>query len=318
MNTPQKLLLLLPWLRRGRAPVVAALWALTSMLATAQPPKTPIDEVIVLRDHFRQLAPSLGNTPFKRPLTLESSDDAGALQATLYAVLDQPFARTSEVFKSPTQWCGILMLHLYTRQCTVAAVSGSAGPLTPEINVAMSRTHEQPLADADRLGFTYQLRTETAEALDVRLSADIGPYGTHDYRIALRAIPIEGGSKTFMQLSYGYSYGITARLALQAYLATFGRSKVGFTTISQGAGNAPTYIGGTRGLIERNTMRYYLGIETYLASLSSPPAQRLDKRLNNWFDASEQYAQQLHEVDRATYLAAKHSEYRRLLLPVSP
>lgn len=295
------------------------LWVLAPLLAFAQMPNAaPIDDVSsTLRSRFQRLAPTLDDTPFKRPLTLESSDDDGALQATLHVLLDQPFARTSQVFKSTTQWCEILMLHLYTRHCAVETVSGSAGPATPLIKVAMSRTHEQPLADADRLSFTYQLRTETPDALDVRLSADTGPYGTHDYRIALRAIPVEGGSRTFLQLRYGYSYGMAARMALQAYLATFGRSKVGFTMV-KGAGDTPTYIGGTRGLIERNTMRYYLGIEAYLASLSLPPAQRLDQRLMNWFDASEQYGRQLHEVDRATYLAAKRSEHQRLSLPVSP
>jgi len=318
MNAMHTLLLPLSSLCRSRASGLLAFWVLASTMAFAQAPGTATDEIAGLRSSFQRLAPTLENTPFKRPMTLESTDDAGVLQANLYALLDQPFTKTSQVFKSTTQWCGILMLHLYTRHCAVEMVSGNAGPLTPIIKVAMSRTHDQPLADADRLSFTYQLRIATADALDVRLNADTGPYGTRNYRIALRAIPVEGGRKTFLQLSYGYSYGVAARLALQAYLATFGRSKVGFSTTGTGPGDAPTYIGGTRGLIERNTMRYYLGIEAYLASLSLPPAQQLDKRLIDWFDASEHYARQLHEVDRATYIAAKRSEHQRLLMPASP
>jgi hypothetical protein len=318
MNAMHTLLLPLSLLRRGRASGLLALWLLASTMAIAQAPGAATDDVATLRNRFQRLAPLLENSPFKRPMTLESTDEAGALQATLDAVLDQPFTKVREVFKSTTQWCGILMLHLYTRHCAVETVSGNAGPATPVIKVAMSRTHDQPLADADRLSFTYQLRIETADALDVRLNADTGPYGTHDYRIALRAIPIEGGRRTFLQLSYGYSYGVAARLAFQAYLATFGHSKVGFSTTGKGPADAPGYIGGTRGLIERNTMRYYLGIEAYFASLSLPPAQQLDKRLIDWFDASEQYARQLHEVDRATYIAAKRSEHQRLLTPGLP
>lgn len=299
-------------------PGALTLWILAATMAIAQAPAAAADDFAALRSRFQRLAPTLENTPFKRPMTLDSTDDAGALQANLYVLLDQPFSKTSEVLKSPTQWCGILMLHLYTRHCAVETGSGNAGPATPKIKVAMSRTHDQPLADADRLSFTYQLRTETPDALEVRMTADTGPYGTHDYRIVLRAIPVEGGRKTFLQLSYGYSYGVAARLAFQAYLVTFGHNKVGFSTTGKGPGDAPTYIGGTRGLIERNTMRYYLGIEAYLASLSLPPAQQLDKRLIDWFDASEQYARQLHEVDRATYIAAKRSENQRLLMPASP
>ena len=30
-----------------------------------------------------------------------------------------------------------------------------------------------------------------------------------------------------------------------------------------------------------------------------------------WFDATERYARQLHEMDRATYLAMKQREYAR-------
>jgi len=305
-------------LSASRALGVLVLCLLASTMAIAQIPTAATDDFANLRSRFQRLAPTLENTPFKRPMTLESADDAGALQANLYVVLDQPFTKASEVFKSTKQWCGILMLHLYTRHCAVETISGNAGPATPVIKVAMSRTHDQPLADADRLSFTYQLRTEMPDALDVRLNSDTGPYGTRDYRIILRAIPVEGGRKTFLQLSYGYSYGVAARLAFQAYLATFGHSKVGFTTTGKSAGDEPIYIGGTRGLIERNTMRYYLGIEAYLASLSLPPAQRLDKRLMDWFDASEQYARQLHEVDRTTYLAAKRSEHQRLLTATSP
>ena len=38
---------------------------------------------------------------------------------------------------------------------------------------------------------------------------------------------------------------------------------------------------------------------------------RLQQRLTTWFDATEQYPRQLHEVDRADYLQMKNNEYRR-------
>jgi hypothetical protein len=94
---------------------------------------------------------------------------------------------------------------------------------------------------------------------------------------------------------------------MKTYLATIGSDKVGFTT----AGGPSEYIGGVRGLVERNTMRYYLAIDAYLGALSSPPDKRLEQRLTNWFDATEQYPRQLHEVDRQEYLQMKHQEYER-------
>ena len=37
------------------------------------------------------------------------------------------------------------------------------------------------------------------------------------------------------------------------------------------------------------------------ASLSAPPDQQLDKRITTWFNSTEHYARQLHEMDRSTY-----------------
>jgi hypothetical protein len=37
----------------------------------------------------------------------------------------------------------------------------------------------------------------------------------------------------------------------------------------------------------------------------------LQKRLNSWFSATEQYPRQLREVDRTAYLDMKQSEYLR-------
>ena len=73
----------------------------------------------------------------------------------------------------------------------------------------------------------------------------------------------------------------------------------------------PIYIGGMRGAIERNAMRYYLAIDAYLASLRSPADQQVEKRIQTWFDATERYPRQLREMDRKTYVAMKRGEYER-------
>jgi hypothetical protein len=68
---------------------------------------------------------------------------------------------------------------------------------------------------------------------------------------------------------------------------------------------------GTRGAVERNTMRYHLAIKAYLDALPVAPAEQFEKRLQNWFTATESYSRQLHEMDRATYLDMKRREYQR-------
>jgi hypothetical protein len=101
------------------------------------------------------------------------------------------------------------------------------------------------------------------------------------------------------------------RLAMQVYLATTGRNKVGFTVTGAQAGGQPLLIGGTRGVVERNTMRYYLAIEAFLGALSVPPHARLEKRLRDWFAAAESYPRQLHEMEQREYLDMKRKEHLR-------
>lgn len=120
-------------------------------------------------------------------------------------------------------------------------------------------------------------------------------------------------------MGYAFGYGALGQMAMSSYLATIGRDKVGFTRDPDAApGDGPRYVGGTRGLAERNTMRYYLAIDAYLDSLAAAPAEQLERRFAYWFDATEKYPAQLHEVDRASYLAMKRKEYRRQQDEITP
>ena len=187
------------------------------------------------------------------------------------------------------------------------------------LSVSIGKKHDQPLDEAHRVVFAWRVAAQTPDYLRVTLTADEGPLSTSDYHIVLEAIPLDNG-RTFIHLSYSYAYGLMGRLAMQAYLGTIGRDKVGFTVSSTAANGRPRHIGGMRGLVERNTMRYYLAIETFLGALSQPLPARLEKRLQDWFTASEHYPRQLHEMERDAYLDMKRREYRRqqAVLPPQP
>ena len=249
------------------------------------------------------LAGPLAHNAYGRPLFLESSETATMVSGNAYAVLDSPFSQVSEVFSSPVRWCDVMMLHINTKYCRAAS---DATPSVLRVNIGKKTAQE--LADSFALEFAFRLNSALPNYLAVQLNANKGPLGTSDYRIELRAVPLPQG-KTFMHLRYAYGYGLAGRLAMQAYLGTLGSGKVGFTAISQG--QTPIYVTGMRGAVERNTMRYYLAIEAYLPSLDTPTSQQLDGRLARWFDATEQYPRQLHEVDKSSYLRMKKSEYAR-------
>ncbi len=257
-----------------------------------------------LKAKYTELAPQLKNNQFQRPLVLNSAEFTGSLKGDIYAVVDYPFAAVNTAFNGTEHWCDMLILHLNTKYCR-ASNEGGVGRLA----VSIGKKHDQPLADAYRVNFTFGVAASTPDYLDVVLGSRDGPMGTSDYKILLEAVPLDAGH-SFIHLTYSYSYGMAARIAMKAYLATVGSGKVGFTR--SGTGGADDYIGGVRGVVERNTMRYYLAIDSYLsASGRSAGGEQLDKRLNNWFAATERYARQLHEVERDDYLQMKRSEYQR-------
>jgi hypothetical protein len=237
-------------------------------------------------------------------LSVRSSESANGLTGEIQALVDRPFAVVSAALNDPSQWCDILMLHLDTKSCRLATDAGSL-----VLHVGVVSKYDQPASAAYRVAFGYHVVADTASSLQVKLDADAGPLGTSNYRIIVEAAPAADG-KTSIRMSYSYSYGLVARLAMGVYLATFGRSKVGFTVVATEPDGQPRYIGGMRGVVERNTMRYYLAVEAYLGAVSAAARQaRVDKSLRNWFAGIERYPLQLHEMDEARYLDMKRKEY---------
>ena len=86
---------------------------------------------------------------------------------------------------------------------------------------------------------------------------------------------------------------------------------MGFTVAGRQPDGSTRYIGGMRGLVERNTMRYYLAIDAYLDSLAAPKGEQQEKRMRDWFAATERYATQLHELSEDDYLTMKRREVTR-------
>lgn len=258
-----------------------------------------------LRAKHAALAAELANNPFQRPLHLESTQTSGDLKGEVYAIVDHPFATIDAALKGADVWCDILILHLNVKHC-----QASGGAPASTLAVSIGRKHDQPLSDAYQVNFAYQLASSTPDYFEIFLSAKDGPMGTSNYRIVVEVAQLDS-RRSFMHMSYSYSYGFAARMAMQGYLGTLGSGKVGFSVVGKTSDGQPVYVDNVRGVVERNTMRYYLAIDTYLASLSAPASQRQERRLRDWFAATERYARQLHEMDQDDYLAMKRKEIAR-------
>lgn len=242
-------------------------------------------DATALRARHAALQPQLAGSPFGRPLHVESVAGGGAHKGDVYAVIEQPFDVVAPALAQPASWCDVLLLQVNVKRCQ----AGGTDMLTAHI----TRKPRDAVEDAYRVEFRYPPPAAGADYLRAELAADDGPVGTRGYRILLEATPLEAG-RTFLHLSYAYSLGWMARLAMDAYLAGGGRDKPGFSAD-----------GGERAVVERGAMRHYLAIEAYLASLAAPPAQRLEARARAWYAAIARYPQLRERVGPEEYVEMK-------------
>ncbi len=278
------------------AALVAVASALFSVPATAQ-------DANALRGRHAALREKLANNQFGRPLALESVQTSGDLKGDVYAVVEHPFASLQRSLQSPSNWCDILILHLNVKRCKV-----EGGGTMLSVNVG--RKFDQSLEDAYRLDFAYKVTSTNPEYLQLQLTAEEGPLSTHNYRIVVEAVGVDA-RRSLLHMSYAYGYGMAARLAMQAYLSTVGRDKVGFTVLDHKPEGKVVYQGGVLGLLERNTMRYYLAIDAYLSAHALPASEQVERRIREWYASTERYARQLHEMEQSEYLEMKRKEIQR-------
>ncbi|MCE9657196.1 MAG: hypothetical protein K8R60_01460 [Burkholderiales bacterium] len=278
-----------------------AAWLLAGLLAAATP--AVAQDAAAMRSKHAASQDKFATNQFGRPLVLESTQTSGDLRGDVYTIVDHPFATAQQALRSVENWCDILILHLNVKRCRPGANGKS-------IALNVGRKFDQPLEDSYELEFDWRLAAATPEYLSVQLSAEEGPLSTRNYRIQVEAVPIDA-RHSMIHMSYAYGYGFAARMAMQTYLSTLGRNKVGFSITGRNAEGKPIFIGGVLGLLERNTMRYYLAIDAYLNSYASPPAEQFEKRIREWYGSTERYAPQLHEMEQNDYLEMKRKEMKR-------
>ncbi|HET7731742.1 MAG TPA: hypothetical protein VFK48_17090 [Usitatibacter sp.] len=262
----------------------------------AAPEQAPATDAAALKEKHRELRAQLERNAFGRPIHLDSREHGGELQGQVHAVLDHPFEKVRDGLAGAQSWCEIMVLPFNVKRCD--ARGGD------RVSLFIARKKDTPIEETVRIDFRFSQLARGDDFLKVQLAAPSGPLGTKNYRIVLSAVPLDRG-RTFMHMSYGYAYGTMSRIAMQAYLATSGADKVGFSSEGSDEQGRPRLVGGMRGVTERNTMRYFLAIDAYLDALSAPVAARLQKRLEGWFSAADRYARQLREMTRDEYLEMK-------------
>lgn len=249
----------------------------------------------------QELQAALRDSAFGEPLVIVSKELPDRIEGDVYAELPHDFAVATAAFRTPQGVCELLFLHLNVHGCRVAdgGVSVLAGPKKTGGAGMTVQMH-------------YTMRTEIDAPghLRVVLTAPTGPLSTTDYRMVFEAVPLEA-ARSFVHFGFGHNSGLLARMAMQTYLATAGREKIGFTVTGRDAQGQPQYVRGERGSLERNVMRYYLALLAHCRERGGSADERLQARLRAWFALTERHAAQLHEYSLDDYLAEKARDLSR-------
>jgi hypothetical protein len=269
--------------------------------------KSQRGEVILLDTYHKNLA-SLEKNSFGLPLFLKSFERDNRVHVDVYGIFAYPFSSVVDVLKVPANWCDIVSLHLNVKACTYEKL-----PDSWLLTFYIGRKGYQPPEDTRQVKFQYRIVDQQQGYLDVLLSAAAGPFGTKNHRMRFEALPLDGG-RTFVHVSYSYSDSAALRFAEKAYFATLARGKVGFTVTGTDRNGKPVYIGGSRGAIERNAVRYYFAIQSFMDTLHYPGKSRFNQRVSGWYDLTNRYRKQLFEMEKNDYLTIKTKEHKNQLL----
>jgi hypothetical protein len=258
----------------------------------------------ILLETYQRIGTKLQNNSFGLPLYLESADQDNRVHVDVYGIINHPYSRVLSVLQSPANWCDIVSLHPNIKGCTYRELPG-AWLLT----FYSGRKFYQSPEEAYQIMYSCRTIEESRGYLDIALSADEGPFGTKDHRMGFEALALDAG-RTFVHFRYAHSYGFSLQVAEKVYFGTLGRGKVGFTASGTDSDGNPIFVGGPRGAIERNAVRYYFALQSFMDTMREPAESRFGTRLTHWYDLTTLYRKQLFDLDKKNYLTYKTAEHK--------
>ena len=272
----------------------------------------PLKGEDILLDTYHSNMARLERNSFGLPIFLESFERGDRVHVDVYGIFDYPFSSVADVLKAPANWCDIVALHPNVKVCTYKEL-----PDTWLLTFYVGRKVYQPPEDTHQVIYHYRKVDQQQGYLDIILSADAGPFGTKDHRMRFEALPL-AGERTFVHVSYAYSDSLALRLAEKVYFATLGWGKVGFTVTGTAGNGKAVYIGGPRGALERNAVRYYLALQSFMDTLHYADDIRFSTRTGRWYDLTNLYRRQLFEMEKKDYVRFKTEEHKNQVILQRP
>ena len=260
-----------------------------------------------LKEKYDEIEGQLLDNIYGIPIYLESNSGSHLMQGEVYGILYHPFKKVSRSLSTIENWCEIMPQHFNIKACTYEYKNNIC-----RLTFYSGRKYYKKADDVYHLNYDFNVKMNNDERLYVSLNSEWGPLDTKNYNISVEAIPLTDQS-TFFHLSYEYQFGFVTRIAMSTYLSTIGHKKIGFSITGRDENNKPVYVGGVRGIIERNAVRYYFAIKSYLNTQGVDINKRFETRLSDWYELTERYHEQLHELDKSDYLKYKKMERKNQL-----
>ncbi len=258
----------------------------------------PGPEFLLVKYH--DIEKELENNSGPVPFYIESSENKNAAHVDIYGTIKYPFEIVQNEFLVPTNWCDILLPHPDVRACTYKKVND-----TWLLNIYNVDNSSELLEDAYQMKFIYRVSALQPVYFDVVLTAHEGPSHTKDHQFRLEAIPL-GKNITFIHLRYSFGYSALGYFLMKI----FGGSRTGFSITGTDSAGNPVYVEGLRGSVERYVVCDYLAIVAYFDTLKSPPDQRFERRISQWYDLTTHFKEQLLEMKEEKYLADKSQDWK--------
>lgn len=255
-----------------------------------------------LLEKYLQIETVLKDNVYGIPVYLQSKGDDGTMRGEVFGVIPHSFNTVRDALGTPANWCEMVPKHLNVKACTYRYIDGEC-----RLAIYSGRKFYEKADDVYLLDYRYQVGAKEKDYFSTTLTAEDGPLDTGNYIITAEAMPLDESS-SFIHFSYSYEHGFITSLAMTGYFATLGSGKIGFTVVDKDDDGKAVYVDGVRGVIERNAIRYYFVIQSFLDTLNIPEQDRFEARINHWFDLTEQYHAQLYEMDKKDYLAFKRME----------
>lgn len=252
-----------------------------------------------LRESYIKLHETFQKQQEAQRFAVNSNVSDERLDAEIFVLSPITFDKLRDVLVNVQNWCEFLPLHLNIKGCLAQQQADKL-----RLNIFAGRKFYEQLKDAHLLQYVFQSNYYN-NYFEVTLTAPDGPLGTSNYLIQVEAMPVANGS--FLRVQTRYDTSWLSRTATNVYLMTSGRNKIGFSREVVDEHGKQRYVKGLKGIIERNVVRYYLALKAYFTVLPDGQDQFM-QRAAEWFDLTEQYHDQLYEMDKKEYLEIKQKE----------